>query len=332
MKLYKWLVPAVLIAGCVLPGCKKEEETSYEYLDGKLSLSMPGYVNPGFTKTFMIDTLMTLSRPDGGSIGYYFTDPDTGKADTLVTADGVIRKHYFTVTVPDKIKTLTVRLNAFLDEDAKYYSSSASATFTIVRPGVSPTSSITNFKTTPSWYTDPRDGKEYYTVTAGGREWMRQNLAWEGAGKPYQYCEAMTDVFGRYYTWEEARKACPEGWRLPTDADWTALAEGAEAGRDITGLAGKVMADLYFNEVKMWEYWPAVKITDEHRLSMMPTGYATVAGKDYTFEGVYTYATYWTSDEADGSAVARYIFHDKDIVYRGRFSKTDFAASVRCVR
>ena len=130
MKLYKWLVPAVLIAGCVLPGCKKDEETSYEYLDGRLSLSMPGYVNPGFTKTFMIDTLMTLSRPDGGAIGYYFTDPDTGVADTLVTADGVIHSHYYTVTVPDKIKTLTLRLNAFLDEEAEYYSSSASATFT----------------------------------------------------------------------------------------------------------------------------------------------------------------------------------------------------------
>jgi len=30
--------------------------------------------------------------------------------------------------------------------------------------------------------------------------------------------------------------------------------------------------------------------------------------------------------------VCRYIYQDKDIVYRGRLSKTDFGASVRCVK
>ena len=56
MKLYKWLVPAVLIAGCVLPGCKKEEEASYEYMTGRLSLALPPFVQPGYSKSFMIDT------------------------------------------------------------------------------------------------------------------------------------------------------------------------------------------------------------------------------------------------------------------------------------
>ena len=332
MKLYKWLVPAVLIAGCVLPGCKKEEEASYEYMTGRLSLALPPFVQPGYSKSFMIDTLMNMTRPDGGTVGYYFTDPDTGKNDTLVRANGVIDHHYFTMTAPDKVATQTLRLVAFVDQDAKYYSSSASATFTIVRPGVTPNSSITHFEYTSTRMTDPRDGRTYYTAVAGGREWMRQNLAWEGAGKPYQLCEAMTDVFGRYYTWEEAQTACPDGWRLPADADWTALAEGAEAGKDIAGLAGQVMADLYFNETKMWEYWREVKITDGLRISAMPTGYATVAGGDYTFDSLYKYAAFWTSDESGGLGVCRYIYHDKDIVYRGRMSKTDFAAMVRCVK
>ena len=332
MKLYKWLVPAVLVVGSVLPGCKKEKETEYEYLDGKLTLSMPAFVQPGYTKTFMIDTLMTVHRPDGGTVGYYFTDPDTGKSDTLVTVNGVIDHHNFTVTVPDKLATQSVRLTAFVDEDAKYYSSSVSASYTIVRPGVTPESSITHFQVTASRTTDARDSKVYYTTEAGGKVWMRQNLAWEGAGKPYQLCSAMTDVFGRYYTWEEAQTACPPGWKLPADADWTALSEGAEAGKDIPGLAGQLMADLYFNNVKMWEYWPEVKIADGLHLSAMPTGYATIAGKDYKFEGLYTYAAYWTSDESDGLGVCRYIYHNKDIVYRGRMSKTDFGAMVRCVR
>lgn len=332
MKLYKWLVPAVLMAVSVLAGCKKNDETEYEYLKGKLSLSMPAYVLPGYTKTFMIDTLMTMSRPDGGTVGYYFTDPDTGKSDTLVLASGVIDHHYFTVTVPDKLATQSLRLVAFVGDDSNYYSSTVSAPYTIVRPGVSSDSSISRFQVTASRTTDTRDSKVYYTTEAGGHVWMRQNLAWEGAGKPYQLCNAMTDVFGRYYTWEEAQTACPDGWRLPADADWTALAEGAEAGKDIAGLAGQVMADLYFNETKMWEYWREVKITDGLRISAMPTGYATVAGGDYTFDSLYKYAAFWTSDESGGLGVCRYIYHDKDIVYRGRMSKTDFAAMVRCVK
>ena len=30
--------------------------------------------------------------------------------------------------------------------------------------------------------------------------------------------------YGRLYTWEAAKKACPPGWRLPTDEEWRALA------------------------------------------------------------------------------------------------------------
>ena len=332
MKLYTWLVPAVLAAAAVLTGCKKDNDKEYKSLDGTLSLSMPAYVAPGYTKTFKLDTLTTLSRSDGGSIGYRFTDPDTGKSDTLVTASGQVLHDTYTVTVPDRTTSLKLTLSAFVDADSDYYGTSVSSSFTVVRPGVTPESSITRFQPTASHLTDPRDGRQYYTVRAGGHDWMRQTLAWEDAGEPYQRCEAMTDVFGLYYTWEEAQTACPEGWRLPTDADWTALAEGAAAGRDIAGLAGRVMGDLYFNGTKMWEYWRDVKITDELRLSVMPVGYATLADGAYSFDGLYTYAAFWTSDESDGMGVCRYIYHDKDIVYRGRMSKTDFAASVRCVR
>ena len=332
MKLNRWLVPVLLAAAAVLAGCKKESEKEYKSMDGGLSLSMPAYVLPGYTKTFDLDTLTTLSRADGGKIGYSFTNPDTGKPDTLVTADGTVRHKTYTVTAPDKLGTFTLRLSAFADPDSDYLGASESVSFTVVRPGVGSQSSITHFDLTPISLTDSRDGRVYYTTQAGGHDWMRQNLAWEGAGMPYLDCPAMTDVFGRYYTWEEAQTACPEGWRLPTDADWVALAGGAEAGRDISGLAGKLMGDLYFNGTKMWEYWPAVKITDETFLSVMPTGFATVGEGTGTFQGLYTYAAFWTADESEGLGVCRYIYHDKDILYRGRMSKTDFAASVRCVR
>ena len=334
MKLNRWLVPVVLLCGAALlsQACKKKGDPEYKSLSGSINLTMPQYVLAGYTKTFMIDTLMTLSRSDGGKIGYYFTDPDTGKADTLVNASGEILHHTFTVTVPDKLATQVLRLTGFVGADDLYYSFTESCTYTIVRPGFSKETSITNYTVTDFPATDGRDGRKYYTVYLGKLEWMRQNLAWEGAGVPYKDCAAMTDIFGRYYTWEEAQTACPDGWRLPTDAEWTALSEGAEAGKDIPGLAGKVMADLYFNGTKMWEYWREVKITDELLLSAMPTGYGLKDGDGFGFDGLYSYASFWTSDEVDGKGVCRYIFHNKDIVYRGLLSKTDFAASVRCVR
>ncbi|MBQ9451483.1 MAG: hypothetical protein IJU34_09270 [Bacteroidales bacterium] len=334
MKLYRWLVPAVLAVGFVLmTGCKKEEDESLKALTGSLRLSLPEYVEPGYTKTFMIDTMMTVSRSDKGPVGYRFVDPDTGEADTLVTEDGEILEHYYTFTAANKTATQTLTFSAIVDAESDYYGTSANAKFTIVRPGIGFGASISNFDTKASLkpFEDPRDGRKYYWTLLGDKIWMRQNLAWTGAGKPYHLCEAMTDVFGRYYTWEEAQTACPPGWHLPADAEWTAMMTGAQPGTDLPGLAGKVMADLYFNGTKMWEYWREVPITDEFYLSAMPVGYATTGEGSYTFDGLYSYAAFWTSDQEGGLGVCRYIYHNKDIVFRGAMSKTDFAASVRCV-
>ncbi len=334
MKFVRCFVLAALLAGFVsVQGCKKDETKEYDSLDGYISLSLPPYVEPGYTKTFTIDTLMHLSREDGGKIGYAFRDSGKGVYDTLVTADGVIRHHDFVFTAPDAIVTNSLSLVGFVDQDAPYYSSTASVSYSVVRAGLDGRGSVTNFNIGSSeQFVDLRDGEKYYAVDRDKLSWMRQNLAWKGAGAPYMQCAAISSVFGRYYTWEEAQTACPEGWRLPTDADWTSLDPSAEAGEDLSGMAGKVMADLYFNGSKMWEYWREVKISDQLGLSVMPVGYATVSGGSYTFDGLYAYAAFWTSDESDGLGVCRYVYHNKDVIFRGRLSKTDFAASVRCVR
>ena len=334
MKLVRWFAFAALLAGFLsVQGCKKDDTTEYSYLDGRIILSMPPFVEPGFSKTFTIDTLMNMKRDDGGTIGYCFRDSGKGVYDTLVTADGVIRHHDFTVTAPNEAVTNTVMLTAFAPASSNYTASTFSVSYSVVLPGLDGNGSITKFdKKGSEPVTDGRDGKEYYVTDAEGLTWMRQNLAWEGAGATYLDCTALNDIFGRYYTWEEAQTACPEGWRLPSDADWAALAGAAGAEQDLPGLAGRVMGDIYFNGTKMWEYWREVKITDQLGLSAIPVGYATLSGKEYTFDGLYAYAAFWTADEADGLGVCRYLFHKQDVVFRGLMSKTEFAASVRCVR
>lgn len=333
MKFSRCLLPVLLIAGCLLQGGCKKKDKEVQYMDGLLHLQVPPFVTPGYSKTFMIDTLMTVSRPDGGTVGYFFYDQDRNVRDTLVTADGKFKNHYYTFTTPDEASNLTLWLYAFAPSDASYYSTYTSATFIVVSGGLDGSGTITGFDTEAGTkFTDARDGREYYAVEAGGLTWMRENLAWKGAGHPYYDCEAMEDVFGRYYTWSEAKDACPEGWRLPADADWTALAPGASPETDITGLAGKVMANLYFNGTKLWPYWREVTITDALHLSVMPTGYAVVGEGKRNFTGVSEYAVFWTADEAGDEAVVRYIYQDKDVVFRARMYKEEFAAPVRCVK
>ena len=65
MKFVRCFVLAALLAGFVsVQGCKKDETKEYDSLDGYISLSLPPYVEPGYTKTFTIDTLMHAAAFD----------------------------------------------------------------------------------------------------------------------------------------------------------------------------------------------------------------------------------------------------------------------------
>ena len=235
MKMNRWFLPALVAVLAVAGGCKKEDNTNLKSLDGSLSLSMPTFVRPGDSKTFMIDTLMTQSCPEGYTVGYYFTDPLTSKRDTVVAVDGTVRKRYYTFTVGEELSTQSLTLTTFTPKDSGYSGSSAKATFTVVSPGLDGKGSITGFdnESSAGTFKDARDGKSYAFVHIGALDWMRHNLAWTGSGCSYWNAPEMADVFGQYYTWEQAQTACPEGWRLPTDADWTALKEGADQKRKI---------------------------------------------------------------------------------------------------
>jgi uncharacterized protein (TIGR02145 family) len=160
----------------------------------------------------------------------------------------------------------------------------------------------------------------------------------------------MDGVLGRYYSYDEAMTACPEGWRLPTDKEWLEMLQtvdssltGVEPFNTIPGVASKLMADVRFNGEKAWEYWPAVgEITNETKLSIIPAGYANLGSKDaqgkYSrakFTGYTKYAAFWTADlasEEEGTAFYRYLYCDQPDLLIGKGDRKFFGASVRCVR
>jgi uncharacterized protein (TIGR02145 family) len=56
-------------------------------------------------------------------------------------------------------------------------------------------------------FTDTRDGKNYNIMDIGGLTWFVQELNYEKDK----------------YAYDEAMKACPSGWHLPTNSDWNVL-------------------------------------------------------------------------------------------------------------
>ena len=84
-------------------------------------------------------------------------------------------------------------------------------------------------------FKDSRDKQTYRMVKIAGLEWMGDNLNYKTEGS---FCYKDEDdqcmVYGRLYTWDAAKKACPAGFRLPTHADfeslWTAAGADFNAG------------------------------------------------------------------------------------------------------
>lgn len=200
-------------------------------------------------------------------------------------------------------------------------------------------------------FRDERDGNTYGWVRIGDLEWMTSNLKYYETA-PYYECyydlfgqsypqsvksyyrvdfEADYEEYGNFYTWEEAGRVAPEGWRLPTDADWKNLemalgmsasdadAEGWRGNREATllrqGAEGTGMALQLAGEVA-------------NASTMSPEPF-------WCFVGEFGY--YWSASPVEDSGLQttvvwfRKIFADYTTVYRGSITQ-ERLMRVRCCR
>lgn len=337
----------IIISAAIMAAvsCKKDEETEeFKSLKGSVSFYAPSFIEPGATLTM---TPKGIEHPEDKGIGFYWkisseTVNDTTRLENGLSPDGKESDGTLVYTFPDSLAVYTVTCYAFADD---YTGSSATRYVTTVKAGLN--GSLTNIGIAPS---DPHvtvDGTDYYYTTTGGLDWMRNNIGVRKGGAPYSNAEIMSDVLGRFYSHDDAMAVCPEGWRLPSEADWQSLGEAAGADSEeygvMKGIAAKLMADAKFNGVDMWDYWPAVgTLTDACRFSAIPAGYLNLGQKaedgtypDAVSSGVYEYATFWTADEVEGEngmAYYRYIVANQPDVFIAKGDKANMGASVRCVR
>jgi len=70
-------------------------------------------------------------------------------------------------------------------------------------------------------------------VIINGIRWATRNV-----GAPGTFVENPED-YGEYYTWEEAKNACPKGWRLPTEKEIKSLCDAGSEWEPLNGVQGR---------------------------------------------------------------------------------------------
>lgn len=215
------------------------------------------------------------------------------------------------------------------------------------------------------------DGNEYGTIEIGDQTWMAENLkvlhyadgspiplvsdeaewgALSADAKAYSWYDNLSgysDTTGALYTWAAAMNGlagidtvpsgiqgvCPDGWHLPSDAEWKVLemflgmsqaqADNYEwRGSD----QGGQLKELGFSK---WEV-PNTGASNSSGFTALPGGFRGNKGKFYSLGH---YATFWTTSEHSGTGKAWYrtLYYDKESVYR-QYNYKNQGFSVRCVQ
>jgi uncharacterized protein (TIGR02145 family)/uncharacterized repeat protein (TIGR02543 family) len=184
---------------------------------------------------------------------------------------------------------------------------------------------------------DDRDGQMYRIVTIGTQVWMAENLNWAGddgnLGVCYGNSASNCDLYGRLYDWSTAmelpsscngsicanqvqsrhRGICPQGWHVPSDAEWTTLTDfvggSSTAGRELKSTTG----------------WSGGNGTDNFGFSALPGGCRNAGGSFYNVGGG---GYWWSATESD--ATYWYVGWSSRNVSR-HYSNEGVAFSLRCL-
>jgi len=185
------------------------------------------------------------------------------------------------------------------------------------------------------------------TVVIGTQQWMRENLdvmtyrngdvipqvtdntAWVGltTGAWCWYSNSADNgaIYGKLYNWyavNDPRGLAPQGWHIPTDAEWTTL--GTLLGGDaVAGGKMKTTGTTRWNTLN-------TSATNESGFAGLPGGGRFDDGAFY-YVGVYGH--WWSATEDySGGAWIRYLKNSNVNLYRDGSGIKENGFSVRCLR
>jgi uncharacterized protein (TIGR02145 family) len=169
---------------------------------------------------------------------------------------------------------------------------------------------------------DSRDGQVYPTIQIGSQCWLQKNMNYStGNSWCYDNNSSNCNTYGRLYDWQTALGACPSGWHLPSDAEWTALT---------TFLGGESVAGGKMKEAGT-THWssPNSGATNSSGFTALPGGYRV---NNVGFSSLTDGALFWSSTETS-STNAWYWFLEasSEYVYRDNNDKA-LGFSARCVQ
>lgn len=203
------------------------------------------------------------------------------------------------------------------------------------------------------------DNRSYKVVKIGDQWWMAENLAYLPAVYPptsgsftepqyYVYGYSGNDVatakqqdsyttYGVLYNWPAAKTACPQGWHLPSDAEWTAIENYLITNGynyDGTTTGNKIAKSLAATT-----NWTAdsgtgvigndLSLNNKSGFSALPGGYRHAVGD---FEYIGNNCFWWVSTEFDANqAKLRTLFFRSNYLGQSSADK-EYGFSVRCVK
>ena len=167
-----------------------------------------------------------------------------------------------------------------------------------------------------------KDGNVYASkMMSDGKRWMTQNLKIKVTDS---YCyddkQANCDRYGRLYTWDAAKNACNmlgDGWQLPTNDEWRAMAKHYGGVREDSADSG---AAAY-----------------KALLDGGSSGFNVVLGGGRDTDGKYArldaHGFYWSATESDTGHSWAYNFGKGSLILnRHSDMEKQRAFSVRCIK
>jgi len=200
--------------------------------------------------------------------------------------------------------------------------------------------------------TDARDGRVYRWVRIGHQYWMTENLAYLPAVFPpaeggYQesfyyvqgYVGSNKEVakatenfrlYGVLYNWKAMQSACPDGWHLPSDAEWMDLEDNLGMSSAELETTGFRLSGNLGRRLKSAVNWPeGGGGENEYGFNAQPGGARSSNGE---FGGLGLQGLYRTSTMGGSTfTFSRTFSSDSDGINRGT-AVQNLGLSARCVR